>query len=251
MTNRLTLPLALVVAAALSASPALAQHGNGHGHGNGGGNGRGHDTEHVRSRDDRDDDDDRVDDRRDVRRDDQRVSQERRSVRRSSSRSSNGTLRRRVPPGWCIGRGNPHNTVENCGYGNNRYDRRYDPRYNGTYGSTYGGRTTDRYGRTIDPRTGRVYDSRTGTYGNYGGSSRDAFNQWKRQHDAQCRNLARQRPLDLRWQAQVRTQCSAGECDSWCYYGFARWPDWLTPVPPPTVGVGAGPLCRDGETKEP
>lgn len=30
----------------------------------------------------------------------------------------------KVPPGWCKGQGNPHNTVENCGYRSD--DRRYD-----------------------------------------------------------------------------------------------------------------------------
>ena len=31
---------------------------------------------------------------------------------------------RAVPRGWCQGRGNPHNTVENCGYRAERGDRR-------------------------------------------------------------------------------------------------------------------------------
>ena len=208
MKSKLTFPLALVMAAAFSASPALAQHGNGHGHGNG--NGRGHDSEHVRGRDD-DNDGDRYEN--DGRRQDRN---------QDSWRRSNGTLSRRVPPGWCIGRGNPHNTVANCGAGNNRYDRRYDPRYNGGYSSNggyYNGRTTDRYGRSYDPRTGRTYDSRTGQviYGN--GSSRDAFNQWKRDHDAYCRRLASQRPLDLRYQAQGRSQCVAEERDARRRYG--------------------------------
>src|SRR3954470_326772 len=204
--SKLTLPLALVVAAAFSASPALAQHGNGHG------NGRGHEAkEHARGRDDDRDDDRR--DGRDDRRDDDR--------RTDSWRRSNGTLSRRVPPGWCIGRGNPHNTVANCGRGDNRYDRRYDPRYNGS-----SSRTTDRYGRTYDSRTGRYYDSRTGPYydqnGNvYGstGSNRSSFDAWKRNHDAQCRALARQRPLDLSYQSRVRNQCVAEERDARRRYG--------------------------------
>jgi len=37
--------------------------------------------------------------------------------------------RRQVPPGWCQGRGNPHNTRENCGRRDERYDRRDDRRY--------------------------------------------------------------------------------------------------------------------------
>jgi hypothetical protein len=43
--------------------------------------------------------------------------------------------RRDVPPGWCQGRGNPHNTPENCGYSSDRrYDYDRDDRYGG-YGS--------------------------------------------------------------------------------------------------------------------
>ena len=48
-------------------------------------------------------------------------------------RDRNG--RRNVPPGWCQGRGNPHNTPENCGYSSNRrYDWDDRDRYGG-YGS--------------------------------------------------------------------------------------------------------------------
>ena len=37
-----------------------------------------------------------------------------------------------VPPGWCIGRGNPHNTPQNCGYqSSRRYDWDRDDRYGG------------------------------------------------------------------------------------------------------------------------
>ena len=67
MIKKMTFPLALVVAAAFSAHPALAQHGNGHGHGNGGehghGNGRGDEVRAERGDRD-DDDDDRVENRR-------------------------------------------------------------------------------------------------------------------------------------------------------------------------------------------
>lgn len=38
------------------------------------------------------------------------------------------TGRARVPPGWCIGRGNPHNTPANCGYLNPRRNDRPDRR---------------------------------------------------------------------------------------------------------------------------
>lgn len=44
--------------------------------------------------------------------------------RRSDDRYDAGR-RQGVPRGWCIGRGNPHNTVENCGRRGERYDRRY------------------------------------------------------------------------------------------------------------------------------
>ncbi|HET7464954.1 MAG TPA: hypothetical protein VFJ82_27165 [Longimicrobium sp.] len=209
--KKLAFPLALVVAAALSAQPALAQKGHGHGNGHGNGGGK-HQTEVRGDRShDRDDDDDRWDDRQDSRR-----------YRNSTtSRSSNRTLQRRVPPGWCIGRGNPHNTVANCGTGQYRYDRRYDPRYNGgvTY-DRYGNRTGttyDRYGN----RTGTTYDrygNRTGTYGSYG-NNRDAYSAWKRDHDLRCRELSRQRPLDLRYQLQVRNQCAAEERDARARYG--------------------------------
>lgn len=212
--KKLAFPLALVVAAALSAQPALAQkgHGNGNGHGRSGEAHGNSGQVHGNRAADRDDDDDRWDDRRDDRQDDRRY-------RNSTSSRSNRTLQRRVPPGWCIGRGNPHNTVANCGAGNNRYDRRYDPRYNG--GVTY-----DRYGN----RTGTTYDrygNRTGTtYDRYGnrtngtyGSNRDAYSAWKRQHDAYCRDLSRQRPLDLRYQLQVRNQCAAEDRDARNRYG--------------------------------
>ena len=168
--KKLTLPLALVVAAAFSASPALAQKGHGNGHGNGK---HSQNTEVRGQRAHRDDDDDRYDDRR-----------YRNDGRYDTYQNRNNTrLQRRVPPGWCIGRGNPHNTVANCGAGNNRYDRRYDPRYNG-YGN-------------YDPRYG----------GNAGNMA--SYSDWKRWHDQQCRDLSRQRPLDLRWQYEVRTQCAA------------------------------------------
>ncbi|HEX2093193.1 MAG TPA: hypothetical protein VHG28_12360 [Longimicrobiaceae bacterium] len=162
----LHLYLLVALAAALAASPADAQ-----------GRGRRHEakerTEQVRLREDRrhDDrwDDDRWDDGRWDRRD-----------------------RRRVPPGWCRGRGNPHNTRENCGYGSSRRnervyrDRRYD----------------DRYDRRYDDRYNRRYDDRYGSYDR----AHAAFHQ---QHDWQCRERARQRPLDPAWQLRVRSECKA------------------------------------------
>lgn len=101
MTRNLRFSLALALAAALSASPVVAQKGNG----NGNGNGKKHEQVHRSERRDRDDD-----------RYERRDRDDRREVRRNG---------RDVPPGWCKGKGNPHNTPENCGY---RSDRRYDDR---------------------------------------------------------------------------------------------------------------------------
>lgn len=164
LCRKMVLPLALAVAVAISANPADAQ-----------GRDNGKSNPHVERRD-RDRDDDRYDGRRD--RDDDR---------RSRTRSRNDSrFERRVPPGWCIGRGNPRNTVENCGPGSGRYDPRY---------------RTGRYGRN-------------GTDGNHG-----SYAEWKRRHDARCRDLSRQRPLDLRWQLQVRQQCTAEEREARDRYG--------------------------------
>lgn len=172
---RLNLPLALALAAALAATDVEAQ-----GRGNGNGN-RDRDRDRVEDRDRRDrDDDDRWDDRRD-RRDEPRF--ERRDSR-------NG---RRVPPGWCIGRGNPHNTPQNCRYNSrSREWERYDSR-----------------DRRWETRT--VYErgtsSRDGRYGS--GDYASAHRDFHYSHDRQCRERAAQRPLDLRWQVQVRQECRA------------------------------------------
>jgi hypothetical protein len=201
--KKMTLPLALVVAAALSAQPALAQKG-GHGHDRGD-RGRSGEARGERSRD-RDDDRGRAEDRR---RDDSRTWR--------SSNSSDRRLERRVPPGWCTGRGNPHNTVANCGRGDNRYD----PRYNGgqtydRYGNRTGTGTYDRYGNRTGTGGYDRYGNRTGTYNNGGRSGYDA---WKRDHDQRCRDLSRQRPLDLRYQLQVRNQCAAETREARRRYG--------------------------------
>lgn len=159
----LQLSLMVALAAALAASPADAQ---GKGKGNQKERQR---TEQARFRDDRDDrrrDDDRWDDVRLERRDS-----------------------RQVPPGWCRGKGNPHNTRENCGY-DRRDDRRYDDR-----------RYDDR--RYDDRR----YDSRSGSYA-------EAHQIFHRDHDRICRERASQRPFDVRWQLQVRSDCKA-EHDRW------------------------------------
>jgi hypothetical protein len=84
--------------------------------------------------------------------------------------------RRNVPPGWCIGRGNPHNTVANCGYRNARGGAaRHDTRY----------------------------ERRGGGYGSY----EDAHRAFHREHDAWCRARANERRTDIRWQVTVRRQC--------------------------------------------
>lgn len=93
--------------------------------------------------------------------------------------------KRNVPPGWCKGKGNPHNTPENCGPG---ADRRGDARW--------------------DTRDGR-YD-RDGRAGSYV-QAHDAFHL---RHDRVCSDRAAQRPLDVRHQIQVRTECKAAH-DRW------------------------------------
>jgi Ni/Co efflux regulator RcnB len=166
MKSKLSLPLAMVLAAALSASPALAQK-------------KGHDQHRDRDRQEvregrRDrDDDDRWDDRRDRDRRDGRLT------------------RRNVPPGWCQGRGNPHNTPENCGYRRNgTYNR------NGTYDRN---RTWDRSGTS----------SRNGSYGGYGGSYTEAHRAFHRDLDNWCRQEAERRGGGLRGLLAVRAQCDA------------------------------------------
>ena len=94
-----------------------------------------------------------------------------------NERSGNGAGK--VPPGWCKGRGNPHNTVENCGY-NARNDRdvRYDDRY-----------------------------SRDGGYDR-------AHDDFHRRLDGQYRDRARSRPTDLEYQLRLRRQMNE-EHDRW------------------------------------
>ncbi len=156
-----TLSLALAVVAVMAASPASAQRKDEH---------RFKEREQAGVRYDR-----RYDDRdRDGRRD-------------------------RVPPGWCNGRGNPHNTAANCGY--DRDDRRRDDRYDRD-------RRYDRDDRRYDDRYGRY-----GAYSSYASFARahDAFH---RRHDWECRDLAARRPLDPGWQIRVRSDCKARH-DDW------------------------------------
>ncbi|HEX2080563.1 MAG TPA: hypothetical protein VHG08_22860 [Longimicrobium sp.] len=174
-SNRFNLPLVVALAAALSASPALAQ-GNGKGRGN-----DDDDRRRVEQRDrdrdrDRDWDDDDDDDRRWDRRNDTR-------------------FERRVPPGWCRGRGNPHNTAANCRWNSNRSVwERYDPRdRRWETQSTWERGSNDRY------------DDRYGDRGSYDAAHRD----FHYSHDRQCRERAAQRPLDLAYQVRVRQECRA------------------------------------------
>ncbi|HEX7239725.1 MAG TPA: hypothetical protein VF263_05640 [Longimicrobiaceae bacterium] len=166
-----TLSLALAVVAVMAASPASAQRKDEH---------RFKEREQAGVRYDR-----RYDDRdRDGRRD-------------------------RVPPGWCNGRGNPHNTAANCGYDRDDRrrddrDRRYDDRY-------------DRDRRYDDRRyDDRRYDSRSGRYGRYSSyaSFARAHDSFHRRHDWECRDLAARRPLDPGWQIRVRSDCKRRH-DDW------------------------------------
>jgi hypothetical protein len=172
MKTTLRLPLALALAAVLSASPALAQNGNGQGKKNE----RARQEQLREDRRDRDDDDDDRWDRDD---DDRRDRDRDYTLRRRDSR--------RVPPGWCIGRGNPHNTRENCG----RYSRR-DGRYDG---------------RRSDDR--RYDDRRYSRSGSYTERHR-AFHAY---HDRQCRERAAQRG-DVIWKLRVAAECREAH-DAW------------------------------------
>ncbi|MBW3655101.1 MAG: hypothetical protein KY444_03285 [Gemmatimonadetes bacterium] len=192
-TMKFSLPLALALAAALSASPADAQKG-------GKGNGRGQGQEQRdRDRDrDRDERYDRDDDR------DERRARDRRDGRDEPRFERRGE--RRVPPGWCRGRGNPHNTAANCRY-NSRSSawERYDSR-TGRY------ETRDQYER-------RTRDSR---YGGTSGSYDQEHREFHYSHDRQCRERAAQRPLDISWQVQVRSECKAAHDDFHRRWGTAH-----------------------------
>lgn len=95
---------------------------------------------------------------------------------------------RDVPPGWCTGVGNPHNTVANCGWSRSRYDSG-----SGVYRD--------------DDGIWRDGGSRPGSYS----EAHDAFH---RHQDAVCRDRADDRPFDAAYQLQVSRECSA-EHDRW------------------------------------
>jgi hypothetical protein len=127
--------------------------------------------------------------------------QDRDRVERSSNEqgrqrtNARGNGAGKVPPGWCQGQGNPHNTVENCGY---RNDGRYD---NGRYED---GRYED--GRYEDGRYDPDY-SRSGSYER----EHDSFHQYL---DRKYSDLASQRRLDVTYQIQLRVE-KAAEHDRW------------------------------------
>ncbi|WP_420129245.1 hypothetical protein [Longimicrobium sp.] len=190
-TTRFNLPLAIALCAALSASPALAQ-GNGKGNGNHGNRDRVEHRDREEHRD-RDHDDDRRWDRDDDRRDEPRFE------RRTSS------TQRRVPPGWCRGQGNPHNTAANCRYNRSRSQwERYDDR-----DRRWESRTTYERG---------TRNSSTRNSGSYDAAHRD----FHYSHDRQCRERASQRPLDPRWQLQVRGECARVHEDFHRRWGIAH-----------------------------
>jgi hypothetical protein len=159
--------LALALGVALFAGPAQAQ-------------GKGHGRDAARDRQEQS--------RPELRR---RSEQEQRRIVTERERQRQETLRREqssrgrsrdVPPGWCVS-GNPHNTVENCGYSASRSRNRDD------------------------------YDDRRGSYGDSGsyGASHQEFHRYL---DRKYRELAAQRPLDISRQLRLRAD-KQREHDDW------------------------------------
>ncbi|HET7275848.1 MAG TPA: hypothetical protein VFI91_11840 [Longimicrobiaceae bacterium] len=101
--------------------------------------------------------------------------------------------RKDVPPGWCKGKGNPHNTPENCGYSRDILD----------WGLDRDRRDT----RYPYPRRG---DRDRIDRDSYAAAHRD----FHRIHDRQCRELSSRRPLDPVYQLRVRAECKM-EHDRW------------------------------------
>lgn len=94
----------------------------------------------------------------------------------------------RVPPGWCIGEGNPHGTRANCGYS---------------------GWQRDRDGWRVGDRRYRSFEQ-----------AHDTFH---RQHDLECRARLAERPLDPAWQIRTRAECRA-EHERWHQRNDPAWP---------------------------
>ena len=159
--------LALALGVTLIASPAQAQ-------------GKGHGRDSPRDKQEQA----RPELRRRSEQEQKRIVKERDRQRQEFQRreqNSRGRARN-VPPGWCVS-GNPHNTVENCGYSARR-SRDYDD-YNGGYGS---------YGRS----------------GSYDASHQD----FHRYLDRKYRELAAQRPLDIPRQLRLRAD-KQNEHEDW------------------------------------
>ncbi|HET6764504.1 MAG TPA: hypothetical protein VFH27_12560 [Longimicrobiaceae bacterium] len=127
---RMTLPAAFALAIAVAASPAAAQGKSGHG----GGQGQAH-PQHETARAGTSAHG--------------KAHTTTRAMGTMVRRGTTATSTRSAPPGWCKGRGNPHNTAANCGY---RTDRIYRDR-NGVWRDRYGNRLVSGY----------VYRDRTGT----------------------------------------------------------------------------------------
>jgi hypothetical protein len=168
ITNRLArYSLALAAVALLGASPAAAQ-------------GKGHGREKAKDRQEQP--------RPELRR---RTPQAQKQIQKEQQRLREETLRRdsgirgskktsagnsgKVPPGWCV-EGNPHNTIENCGYSASRSRSRED------------------YGR---------YDSYNGSH--------DDFHRYL---DRKYSELAAQSPLDLSRRLRLRAE-KQREHDAW------------------------------------
>jgi hypothetical protein len=83
----------------------------------------------------------------------------------------------KVPPGWCQGVGNPHNTAANCGYGG-------------------------------------VYDTRGDYPTSRSGSYQEAHDRFHRDLDYRYDRLAAQRPLDIAYRLELESRKRA-EHNEW------------------------------------
>lgn len=158
--------LALAAVALLGASPAAAQ-------------GKGHGREKAKDRQEQT----RPELRRRTPQTEKRIEKERQRLREESlrrdadlraSRKRGAGNSGKVPPGWCV-EGNPHNTVENCGYASSS-------------------RSREGYGR----------------YGSYDSSHED----FHRYLDRKYGELAARSPLDLSRQLRLRAE-KQREHDAW------------------------------------
>lgn len=173
MNSKLTFPVVLGLALALAGAPAAAQ-GKSQAHGK---KARVEAVKEKRTRPDlqrRDEERDRDRSWEDV-----LLGTDRRDDR--YGRNAKG-----VPPGWCKGKGNPHNTPENCG----PYSRRDD--------------------RSRTAGLDDIWGSRNDRYGSY----EEAHAAMHRDHDRACRARAAERRLDVAWQIRVRAECKNAH-DRW------------------------------------